>query len=190
MTEHTLPAQRRGPWTWRRWTVLIGGFVTAGLLALALGTGFGRDPSVVASALLSKAAPALRGPTLEGGTFDLASYRGHPVLINVWASWCAPCKKEYPVLAAAAQQLGPRGLRLVGIDMSDKPADARAFLAERGGAHYPNVADPDARRAVVWGTFAVPETYLVDGGGVIRAKAVGVVTTDWVNQYVLPLLTS
>lgn len=160
----------------------------AGIGAVVLGAGFGRDPSVVRSVLINRPAPPLHGTTLGGAPLDLRSYRGKTVLVNVWASWCAACRAEHPVLAAAQRGYASRGLQVVGVDMSDKPADARRFLTEMGGANYPSVTDPNAQIAISWGTFGVPETYLLDATGTIREKAVGAVTTGWVDAHVVPLL--
>ncbi|SFE82916.1 TlpA family protein disulfide reductase [Blastococcus tunisiensis] len=140
------------------------------------------------SALLDGPAPGLTGPTLDGGTFELADWDGEVVLVNVWASWCAPCRREQPLLLEAHSALGPQGLRIVGIDVRDDADDARAFLAEHGGAPWPNVVDPDGVRAVEWGTFALPETYLVGRDGSVVAKASGELDAAWIDEHVVPLL--
>lgn len=167
-------------------TVMLVAVVALG--AVVFSVGFGRDPSVVRSVLINKPAPELQGTTLDGDSLDIGDYRGQVVLVNVWASWCAACRAEHPVLAATQRAYASDGLQIIGIDMSDKAADARKFLAEMGGATYPSVQDPDARIAVAWGTFGVPETYVVDRTGTIREKAVGAVTTAWITSHVAPLL--
>lgn len=170
---------------------IIGAAVLAALAALAaviFSVGFGRDPSVVRSVLIDKPAPPLVGTTLDGAPLNLADYRGKVVMVNIWASWCVACRQEHPVLAAAQRGLADRGLQIIGVDMSDKVADAKRFLAEMGGAAYPSVQDPNAQIAIAWGTFGVPETYVIDRSGTIREKAVGAVTPDWIDAHVLPLL--
>ncbi|MGH8774385.1 MAG: TlpA family protein disulfide reductase [Jiangellaceae bacterium] len=157
-------------------------------VVVVFGTGFGRDPSVVESALIDRPAPPLSGPGLDGEPVDVDDHRGKVVLVNVWASWCEACRSEHPILAATQDKLGPRGLQIIGIDMSDTRDDALAFLDEMGGANYPSVFDPDATRAVEWGTFAVPETYVVDRDGTIVQKAVGPVTAEWLAENVVLLL--
>lgn len=172
-----------------RWLGLGAAVLIATLIAVVLGTGIGRDPSVVRSALISKAAPPLAGPDINGSIVDIRNYRGKVVLVNVWASWCAACRQEHPVLVAAQQQLGPRGVQLLGIDMKDTTAGARRFLREMGQT-WPSVADPNARHAVEWGTFAVPETYVVSPTGVILDKATGAVTAEWIQRHVVARLAS
>jgi cytochrome c biogenesis protein CcmG/thiol:disulfide interchange protein DsbE len=157
-----------------------------------LGSGIGRDPSVVPARAVGGPAPALRGTTLDGATFDLAANRGSVVLVNVWASWCGPCRDEIPLLDAAARGLGPRGLMVVGVDTQDKPQRARTFLAEVAGTvgtiAYPSVDDSAGRVAVDWGTFGVPETFVVDRDGIVRARVVGEVSPRWIDDQVVPLL--
>ncbi len=172
---------------------LLGVLMVAALATLAavvFSVGFGRDPSVVRSVLINRPAPPLHGATLDGAPLDLRSYRGQVVLVNVWASWCAACRTEHPVLAATQRGYADRGLQIIGVDMSDKLPDARRFLTEMGGATYPSVRDPDAKIAISWGTFGVPETYVVDRTGMIREKAVGAVATGWVDAHVVPLLAA
>ena len=171
--------------------LLGGGLAVLVVLALAvpLVSGLARGEGGAETApLLHRAAPPLAGPTLDGGHVDLADLRGSVVLVNVWASWCAPCREEMPLLAEAARAWGPAGLRVVGIDVNDRPESAAAFLDEIGGVPFPSVADPDGRLAVAWGTIGVPETYVVDRDGVVVAKAVGALQPDWLAEHVHPLL--
>ena len=142
------------------------------------------------SVLVGRAAPALVGSTLDGTQFDLVNWRGQVVLVNVWASWCVPCQREQPLLVSTYRELNPRGLQIVGIDVRDSPATARAFQQRYGSAPWPSVDDRDGRTAVDWGTFALPETYLVDRDGTIVAKAVGELDAVWIRDNVTPLLVS
>jgi cytochrome c biogenesis protein CcmG/thiol:disulfide interchange protein DsbE len=154
-----------------------------------LDSGIGRDPTVVPARAVGGPAPALRGTTLDGANFDLADNRGSVVLVNVWASWCGPCRDEIPLLDAAARGLGPRGLMVVGVDTQDNPQRARTFLAEVAGTvAYQSVDDSAGRVAVDWGTFGVPETFLVDRDGTVRARVVGEVSPRWIDDQVVPLL--
>lgn len=157
--------------------------LTGTLLASRLG-----GPAPTRSVLLNRPAPPLAGPVLGGGSFDLEQWRGQVVVVNVWASWCIPCQREQPLLVAADEQLAPRGLKMVGINVKDEPQSAQAFLQRYGQAPWPSVQDPDGRRAVDWGTFALPETYLVNRDGIIVAKAVGELDALWIQDNVVPLL--
>jgi cytochrome c biogenesis protein CcmG, thiol:disulfide interchange protein DsbE len=173
---------------WRRWRVvaLIAVIAVAGLV---LAGRLREGEATTQSALVGRSAPALHGATLEGRPFDLADWRGQVVLVNIWASWCGPCRQELPLLAAAYSSLQARGLHLVGIDVRDAPGRARAFLQQYGGgAPWPSVQDPDGERAVDWGTYALPESYLVDRDGTVIGKAVGAVDARWIDETVVPLL--
>ena len=118
----------------------------------------------------------------DGGSFRLAEAKGRPVLLNFWASWCAPCRDEAPVLAQAAKEWGARGVVLVGVDVWDKEADARKFLDEFG-LSYPNGSDPGGV-AVDFGVRGIPETYVLDGQGVLRRRWIGPVTSDSIQRLV------
>lgn len=155
---------------------------------VVLGVGFGRDPRVVRSVLLDRPAPPLEGDTLQGGSFDLADFRGRVAVVNVWASWCVACREEHPELVAASRELEPYGVQFVGIDTQDTIKGARAFEAEMGEFGYPSVLDADGRKIVDWGAFGVPETFLVDADGRVRAKYVGAVNRAWLMANALDLL--
>lgn len=178
-----LPAGRPRRRLWRTLALLM----SVAVLGLVLVTRLEGQPPA-RSVLLDGPAPALQGTTLDGTMFDLEDWRGQVVLVNVWASWCVPCRQEQPLLVASYRELAPRGLQIVGINVRDEPEEARAFLQEFGQAPWPSVQDPDGRHAVDWGTFALPETYLVDGSGTVVAKAVGELDAAWIHENVTPLL--
>lgn len=135
-------------------------------------------------------APALVGRTLDGQGFDLAALRGHVVLLNVWASWCDPCRQELPLLATAERRWSGAGLDLVGLDVRDDTNQARALLAQVGTVPMTVVNDPGGQAAVTWGVTGVPETFLIDRGGRVRVWAQGAVSADWLEQRVPALLGS
>jgi peroxiredoxin len=89
------------------------------------------------------AAPALRLPALDGGTLELARYRGRPVLVNFWATWCAPCVREFPLLRRTMEEHRADGLVVLGVLVNDSPERARAFVREHGGV-WPVGVDPHA----------------------------------------------
>jgi cytochrome c biogenesis protein CcmG, thiol:disulfide interchange protein DsbE len=171
--------------------------VAAALALLAAG-GWAADRATTASPPRASAvatgstapapAPALAGPTLAGGVLDLRSMRDSVVVVNVWAAWCAPCRSELPVLVAARRRLGGQGMRLVGLDVRDGERQARALLEQVGGDPAASVTDPSGRLAGRWGVRGVPETFVVDARGLVRARHVGAVTAAWMDEHVVPLL--
>jgi cytochrome c biogenesis protein CcmG/thiol:disulfide interchange protein DsbE len=133
-------------------------------------------------------APALTGRTLDGGHFDLGALRGTVVLVNVFASWCGPCRTELPLLVEALRSWEPAGLRVVGIDVRDGDGAVRALLDETGARALPVLPDPSGAIAVEWGSRGVPETFLVGRDGRIAAWAQGPLTRNWLEERVAPLL--
>jgi cytochrome c biogenesis protein CcmG/thiol:disulfide interchange protein DsbE len=145
------------------------------------------DPRGVPSALLGRAAPEAPLAPLEGATpFTMASLRqaGRPVLVNFFASWCVPCLIEHPQL----MRLAAEGTPVFGIAYKDRPQDARAFLARHGDPFRGLAADPEGRVAVEWGVYGVPETYLLDRGGLVRWRWAGPITADVLAQDLRPLI--
>jgi len=132
----------------------------------------GGSPVIIGSPLIGKPAPALAGSTLDGAAFDLAAQRGKPVLVNFWASWCGPCREEFPLLEDAAARHASEGLVVVGALYKDDPEPARAFVAE-AGATWPTVDDPDRAIGSAWKVLAPPQTFFIDRQGIIREVQVG-----------------
>lgn len=133
-------------------------------------------------------APALSGTTLDGGHLDLADLRGSVVVVNVWASWCGPCRDELPMLVEAADRWRDEGLHVVGIVTRDRGSAATGLLREAGAEQLRSVQDPDGRLALSWGALGVPETFVVDRTGVVRARLVGPVSEGWLEQHAVPWL--
>jgi cytochrome c biogenesis protein CcmG, thiol:disulfide interchange protein DsbE len=121
----------------------------------------------------------LTGETLGGSSFDLTDYRGKPVVINFFASWCGPCNSEAPDLAAFARENSD--VVFVGIDTGDDLGDGEAF-AEKYGLDYPIVGDPDGTIATAWGVDGIPTTVFLDAGGVERDRIVGAADTAAFEQ--------
>ena len=120
--------------------------------------------------------PAISGKTVDDQTLNLADLRGHVLVLNVWGSWCAPCRAEAPDLAKISAETAPRGVRFVGIDVRDNAAAARAFTRSYG-ITYPSFDDQNglvlAQFTGIIPVSAVPSTLVVDKRGVIRARVVG-----------------
>lgn len=110
-------------------------------------------------------APAFRLDRLDGpGKISLASYRGRPVIINFWASWCIPCKEEAPLLEAVWKQYRDRGLVVLGVDINDVRGEARRFARENGMS-YPLAYDGPGKTTTAYGLTGVPETFFVASNG-------------------------
>ena len=112
----------------------------------------------------------------SGETIDLTRYRGKPVVLNFWATWCRPCWDEHPVLTANAQMLGSQ-VQFVGVVFQDDESRIRKFLEERGWA-YPTLVDQAGKTAIAYGVGGVPETYFLDRNGTIVAKFAGPMSAE------------
>ena len=146
------------------------------------------SPNVIPSALLNKPVPRLVLPPLDARSAaftpaDLAS--GHVSVVNVFASWCAPCRIEAPQLAILSRV---PGIALYGLVQKDKPEAARAFLDEVGDPFDKIAQDADGRASIEWGVYGVPETYVVDGKGIIRLKYIGQLTEKVLAEQLVPAI--
>jgi thiol-disulfide isomerase/thioredoxin len=125
------------------------------------------------------AAPSFSGPTLDGRSFDLAAQKGKVVVLNVWGSWCPPCRKEAPALQSASEALAPDGVQFVGINTRDTPQGAQGYVAEFG-ITYPSVVDTDGQRLLAFRETlpptAIPSTLIIDREGRLAARILGPIT--------------
>jgi len=142
-----------------------------------------------APAQVGAPAPALVVPQLDGRVFDLAALRGKVVIVNLWASWCAPCRSEMPRLDAFYRHYHARGVALLGLSV-DEAGDRSAVRAIMQKFSYPSALAADARRNDFGPPLAVPMTWIIDSAGVVRARltAASAVTEQSLEQNVLPLL--
>ena len=158
------------------------------LFFIRLGSG---DPSTLPSALIGKPAPDFDLPPLDGLTsgnqpipgLKRADLLGHVSLVNVFASWCGPCRIEHPVLQELAKD---KRFHLVAINYKDKTDNARQFLEDVGNPYAAIGVDARGRTGIDWGVYGVPETFLIGDDGVIRYKFVGPLTDDAVARILEP----
>ena len=146
----------------------------------------GRDASTVPSALLGEPAPQTTLPPLEGMQlpgFDTQSIAGKVTLLNVFASWCVPCRQEHPTLLALSQD---KRFSLAGLNYKDVPENARRFLGELGNPYGAIGVDEKGRAAINWGVYGVPETFLVGKDGTILYKHVGPLSPEAAQAELLP----
>ena len=167
-----------------RYLLPLGIFV---VLVVVLGVGLSLNPREVPSPFIGKPAPAFRLPHLHepGKSFSPAEVQGRVWVLNVWASWCAPCREEHPLMTALARSgLAP----VVGLNYKDKREDAIRWLRQYGDPYLVSVSDIDGRVGIDYGVYGVPETYVIDKRGVIRYKRVGPVTPEILKEKIAPLI--
>jgi cytochrome c biogenesis protein CcmG/thiol:disulfide interchange protein DsbE len=127
--------------------------------------------------LQGRPAPEITGTTLDGATISLAQLRGHPVVVNFWGPSCEPCREEFPLFLDKLEQHRADGLVILGVLNKDPPEPAREFVAEFG-ATWPTVIDPEERFARAYRVIARPQTYFIDGEGILRSVQIGWVRED------------
>ena len=158
----------------------------AGLFLLRLGAG---DASKLPSALIGKAVPSFSLPPLDGlrdvsGLSDADLRAGGVTVVNVFASWCVPCREEH----ASLMKLAGQGVRLVGMAYKDEPENTRRFLGGNGNPYGRVGVDRSGRTSIDWGVTGVPETFVVRGDGTIAYKYFGPITPDALRDDVLPAI--
>jgi cytochrome c biogenesis protein CcmG/thiol:disulfide interchange protein DsbE len=175
----------------RRLLVLLPLFIFLALAALFLFRLGAGDPSRIPSALIGHEAPATDLPAVAG-----LERNGEPVpgimpadlksavtVLNVWASWCVPCRDEAPLLVRLA---GDKRIRIIGINYKDQAENARRFLGRYGNPFAASGADTSGRAAIEWGVYGVPETFIIGRDGRIAYKLVGPLTPDNLERVVKP----
>src|SRR5262245_41959044 len=146
----------------------------------------GQDISTVPSALIGQPAPETRLPPLEGAGLpglDSSAFAGRVTLVNVWSSWCVPCRQEHPLLLELSRD---GRFTLAGMNYKDRPENARRFLGDLGNPFRELGVDDTGRTAISWGVYGVPETYIVGKDGRILFKHVGPLTPEAITGEVMP----
>ncbi len=177
----------------RRVIVLIPLFAFLALAALFVLRLSAGDPSRIPSALIGQPAPPTQLPALAGlerdgkpvPGLDSAAFEGEVTVLNVWASWCVPCRDEAPLLMMLATD--PR-IRMVGINYKDVPDNARRFLGRYGNPFAANGTDANGRAAIEWGVYGVPETFVVARDSRIAYKLIGPITPDNLERALKPAI--
>jgi cytochrome c biogenesis protein CcmG/thiol:disulfide interchange protein DsbE len=157
-------------------------------LIAVFATSIDRDPSLVRSVLIDKPAPQFTlAPveTLGVPGFDTAALKGEVTVVNVFASWCIPCRAEHPLLVAVKDVAK---VRLFGINQNDAPENAKKFLDELGNPYDAVGADRDRRVSIDWGVYGVPETFVVNANGIITFKYTGPLTAKAIDSELLPAI--
>ncbi len=160
-------------------------------LAVLLGVGlFLGDPKEIPSVFIDEPAPEVSLPPITGyreeagGLSNELFRQGVPTIVNVWASWCAPCRIEHPIL----MELAKGDVPIFGLNYKDQPEDARAFLEGLGDPYDRIGADESGRAGIDWGVYGVPETFVIDGNGRIILKHVGPLDPTVVREKIFPAL--
>ena len=145
------------------------------------------DREALPSPLIGKPAPEFSLPVLHepGRLVTSQELRGQPYLLNVWGSWCPGCRLEHPVITRLAET---RRVRVIGYNWKDEHADAMRWLEQFGNPYWLVLVDYEGRKAIDWGIYGAPETFLVDAQGIVRWKHVGPVDDAVVSDSLMPAL--
>jgi cytochrome c biogenesis protein CcmG/thiol:disulfide interchange protein DsbE len=162
-------------------------FIIFVALAGFLYVGLGLNPHEVPSPLINKPAPAFNLTQLHDPSkqFSVQEMKGQVWLLNFWASWCAACREEHPILMALSRK---NIVPVYGVDYKDNSAAGEDWLRNGGDPYTLSVSDTDGRAGIDYGVYGVPETYVIDKQGIIRYKQIGPVTTQNLREKILPLV--
>ena len=168
----------------KRFLIPLGLFM---VLVIFLGVGLRLNPQEIPSPFIGKPAPSFTLTQLEDGgkSFSPQDMRGKVWLLNVWASWCAPCRAELPTLVDFSKKAV---VPIVGLDYTDVREDGNKWLRQFGNPYQLSAFDGDGKVGIDYGVYGVPETFVIDKSGVIRMKHVGPVTSAVIKDTLLPLI--
>jgi cytochrome c biogenesis protein CcmG/thiol:disulfide interchange protein DsbE len=173
--------------TAKRWLPFVAFLLIAALMATGVWMSRRGDRDALPSPLIGKPAPEFALPALHepGRTVTSKDLRGQPYLLNVWGSWCPECVTEHPVITRFAET---KRVRVIGYNWKDEHADALAWLERFNNPYWLVLADEEGQVAIDFGIYGAPETFLVDGNGIVRWKHVGAMTDAIVRDELLPAL--
>ncbi|MBD9402172.1 DsbE family thiol:disulfide interchange protein [Comamonas sp. CMM02] len=156
-------------------------------LAVMLGLGLQRDPRALESALLDQPIPVFDLPLLgqSDGRLTPQTLRGKVWLLNVWASWCAPCRQELPILVEMSRK---DQVAIYGLNYKDQSSKAQALLRVAGNPYVGSAVDADGRVGMDFGIHAVPETFVIDAQGRVRYRHLGPVTQQVWEEKIMPVV--
>lgn len=167
--------------------VIVVGLVVALPLIWVLARALSMDPHKMDAPLIGKLAPRFALPRLSDGKIVTSEdLRGKPVVLNFWSTWCIPCRTEHPVLVHGESQHGQR-IQFIGIVYQDRNEVVEQWLDKYGGRAYPTLIDINAKAAIAYGVYGVPETFFIDSQGVIQDKFVGPLSYPLLEQRVARL---
>jgi cytochrome c biogenesis protein CcmG, thiol:disulfide interchange protein DsbE len=146
--------------------------------------GLGKDPNLLPSILIGHPLPSFTAPSLENNaTMTHRIFNGKTILLNVWASWCAACQLEHPLLMDIAKK---EGVQLYGMNYKDERQAAKKYLAIMGNPYRQVLYDARGDYAMLLGVYGTPETFLIDKKGIVRFRYVGPITLDILEKDLLP----
>jgi len=157
------------------------------VMAVFLALGLTLNPRDIPSPLIDKPAPAFSLPVLSNPQQRLTQQdlKGKVWLLNVWASWCVSCRSEHPVLNQFSRQ---QAVTIIGLDYKDEPQAARQWISQLGNPYDTIIMDVEGRTGIDYGVYGVPETFVIDKQGIIRYKFTGPVSTDDIENTLLPMI--
>ena len=170
------------------WGILGPGLLLVVVFLAFLTRGLFLNPNEIRTPLLSQPSPAFELPSLEDGSpVRHTDLLGKPSVVNFWATWCASCPQEHPLLVDLAARYQGR-VQFVGIAYNDKNEALSGWLQRHGGATYPTLIDINGKAAIAYGVYGVPETYVLDAQGIIRYKHTGMINPAEVARQLEELL--
>ena len=163
------------------------------VMAVHFAIGLTKDPKIIPSALIDKLIPEFSLPPIDNGTpqgygkgFSSADFKAGGIsVVNVFASWCLPCRAEHPFITKLSKM---NVAKVYGLNFKDNPKSALRWLREFGDPYAAHGVDNDGRVSIDWGVYGIPETFIIDNSGTIRYKHVGPINGDILEDEILPVI--